>query len=114
MTSCRCIPAVGGRLVPAAARLLDSRDLFVQQSMLTGESLPAEKMANAGDVERETGPGAPHLVFLGTSVVSGTATALATATGPKTLLGDVAERLASRAPDTQFERGFRRFSLSTS
>ena len=106
-----------GDLVPADARLLESRDLSVQQSMLTGESLPADKMASAPSPDSAAGPGdpgnadAPHLVFLGTSVVSGTGTALATATGPKTVFGDIAVRLRSRVPETEFEHGLRRFSL---
>ena len=100
-----------GDLVPADARLLESRDLSVQQSMLTGESLPADKMASAAGPDGATDPNAPHLVFLGTSVVSGTGTALATATGPKTMFGDIAVRLGSRAPETEFEHGLRRFSL---
>ena len=100
-----------GDLVPADARLLESRDLSVQQSMLTGESLPADKMASATGPDGATDPNAPHLVFLGTSVVSGTGTALATATGPKTMFGDIAVRLRSRAPETEFEHGLRRFSL---
>ena len=101
-----------GDLVPADARLLASRDLSVQQSMLTGESLPADKAASSeAGPERATDPDAPHLVFLGTSVVSGTGTALATATGPSSVFGDIAVRLASRVPETEFERGLRRFSL---
>jgi P-type Mg2+ transporter len=100
-----------GDLVPADARLLESRDLSVQQSMLTGESLPADKSASAVEHDDIAGPEAPHLVFLGTSVVSGTATALAVATGPKTMFGDIAVRLGSRVPDTEFEHGLRRFSL---
>ena len=85
-----------GDLVPADGRLLESRDLSVQQSMLTGESLPADKEASAAAPERTTDPNAPHLVFLGTSVVSGTGTALALATGPKTMFGDIAVRLRTR------------------
>ncbi len=100
-----------GDLVPADARLLESRDLSVQQSMLTGESLPADKIASTVDHGDSIGPDAPHLVFLGTSVVSGTGTALATATGPKTMFGDIAVRLRSRVPETEFEHGLRRFSL---
>ena len=99
-----------GDMVPADARLLESRDLSVQQSMLTGESLPADKHA-AATVADATGPDAPNLVFLGTSVVSGTATALATATGAQTMFGDIAVRLRHRAPDTEFELGLHRFSL---
>jgi P-type Mg2+ transporter len=101
-----------GDLVPADGRLIESRDLAVQQSMLTGESLPADKHASAAaDRAEEIGPDAPHLVFLGTSVVSGTATAIAAATGAKTLFGDVAVRLGTHAPETEFEHGLRRFSL---
>ena len=100
-----------GDLVPADARLLESRDLSVQQSMLTGESLPTDKMASAAASEDTTDPNAPHLVFLGTSVVSGTGTALATETGSKTIFGDIAVRLGSRVPETEFEHGLRRFSL---
>ena len=73
-----------GDLVPADARLLDSRDLAVQQSMLTGESLPADKTVTVEEDCATSGPDSPGLVFLGTSVVSGTATAIVTATGPRT------------------------------
>jgi len=99
-----------GDLVPADGQLLESRDLAVQQSMLTGESLPAEKHASAA-AAGGTAPDAADLVFLGTSVVSGTATATATATGAKTVFGDIAIRLKARAPESEFERGLRRFSL---
>ncbi|MGH9142352.1 MAG: HAD-IC family P-type ATPase, partial [Vicinamibacterales bacterium] len=100
-----------GDLVPADGRLLESRDLSVQQSTLTGESLPADKHAAAADHAGEAGPDAPYLVFLGTSVVSGTGTAIASATGPRTMFGDVAARLGKRAPESEFEHGLRRFSL---
>ncbi len=100
-----------GDLVPADARLRESRDLSVQQSMLTGESLPADKRAGAGNQPGVTGADAADRVFLGTSVVSGTATAVVTATGSRSLFGDIATRLASRAPETEFESGLRRFSV---
>jgi P-type Mg2+ transporter len=100
-----------GDLVPADSRILEARDLSVQQSMLTGESLPVEKTAAAAGGPDDTGPRAPHLVFLGTSVVSGTATAAVTATGPRTAFGDIAARLSVRPPDSEFEHGLHRFSL---
>jgi Mg2+-importing ATPase len=100
-----------GDLVPADARLLASRDLFVQQAALTGESLPTEKEAQAAGAQEGQGPEARHLVFLGTSVVSGTATALVLATGPRTCFGDIAARLAARPEETEFERGLRRFGM---
>jgi Mg2+-importing ATPase len=107
-----CVRLSAGDLVPADARLVDSRDLAVQQSMLTGESLPVDKHAPApGETPATTGPAAPHLVFLGTSVVSGTGTAIVTATGGHTEFGDIAVRLGARPPETEFERGLRHFSL---
>jgi Mg2+-importing ATPase len=99
-----------GDLVPADSRLIEARDLAVQQSMLTGESLPVEKVAAPADAVA-SGPNAPHLVFLGTSVVSGTGTAVVLTTGPRTLFGDIASRLTMRAPETEFEHGLRRFSI---
>jgi len=97
------IRLAAGDRVPADARLVDGRDLHVQQAALTGESMPVEKSPGAAD----DGGG----VYLGTSVVSGTATAVVTATGPATAFGDVAARLAIRRLETEFERGTKRFAL---
>jgi Mg2+-importing ATPase len=94
-----------GDLVPADATLVETRDLHVQQAALTGESLPAEKDAAAAE-------GDPRgTVWLGTSVVSGTAVARVVATGGATQFGDVVVRLSARAPETEFERGLRHFGL---
>ncbi len=92
-----------GDLVPADARLLQAKDLHVQQSALTGESMPVEKEFKAGDQTDAT------MVLLGTSVVSGTATALVIATGPRTAFGDIATRLRTRPPETEFDRGIKQF-----
>jgi Mg2+-importing ATPase len=92
-----------GDLVPADARLLEAKDLHVQQAALTGESLPVEKSASGDDGQRQ--------IFLGTSIVSGTAEALVTATGGATQFGDIVARLAARPPETEFERGTRRFGF---
>jgi P-type Mg2+ transporter len=102
------IRLTAGDLVPADAQLIQSRDLHVHQAALTGESVPAEKSAEA--------PGAGtsedfNRVFLGTSVVSGVATAVATATGQATAFGDIALRLAARPPETEFARGTRQFGI---
>jgi Mg2+-importing ATPase len=96
-----------GNRVPADARLIDARDLHVQQAALTGESAPVEKQP-ADDAAG--GADARQLVFLGTSVVAGTATALVFATGRHTAFGDVAETLSERPPQTEFERGLGDFS----
>jgi P-type Mg2+ transporter len=100
-----------GDLVPADGQLLEARDLYVQQAALTGESMPAEKEVRAGEEALEKSPQAPDLVFLGTSVVSGTGIARMVATGPHTAFGAIAERLAVRPEETEFERGLRHFGL---
>jgi len=97
-----------GDLIPADARLLIARDLYVQQAALTGESLPAEKEATAEPAS--TKAGSRNMVFLGTSVVSGTATAKVVATGLRTAFGDIAARLAARPEETAFDKGLRDFS----
>jgi Mg2+-importing ATPase len=105
------IRLAAGDRIPADARLIEARDLHVQQAALTGESMPAEK--EAGDLlaaPRQLAE-ARNLVFLGTSVVSGTATAVVVATGPATAFGDIAARLMTRPPETEFERGLRGFAL---
>ena len=103
------IRLAAGDRVPADARLLESRELHVQQSALTGESAPEEKNAceqPQGSADAE----ARHLIFLGTSVVAGTATAIVLATGNDTAFGDVAARLSERPPPTEFERGLAGFA----
>ncbi len=99
-----------GDLVPADARILDAADLHVQQAALTGEAMPAEKRTEPGALATSD-PDCPSLVFLGTSVVSGTASALVYATGPRTAFGDVVTRLSERPDETEFERGMRGFGL---
>ena len=100
-----------GDLVPADGQLLEARDLYVQQAALTGESMPAEKEVRAGGEAEEKSPQAPDLVFLGTSVVSGTGVARMVATGPHTAFGAIAERLSVRPEETEFQRGLRHFGL---
>lgn len=98
-----------GDLIPGDARLIESKDLHVQQSALTGESLPAEKESRpAGD---PASPDQSDMVFFGTSVVNGSATALVVKTGTSTQFGEIAVRLVTRRPETEFERGTRNFGL---
>ncbi|HVV99380.1 MAG TPA: cation-transporting P-type ATPase, partial [Planctomycetaceae bacterium] len=102
-----------GDAVPADSRLVSARDFHVLQAALTGESLPVEKEVCAPDEspDRPLTLDRRDVVFFGTSVVSGTATALVVATGRATEYGDVAARLAARAPETEFDRGTRRFGM---
>ena len=100
-----------GDLVPADGQLLEARDLYVQQAALTGESMPAEKEVQAGGQVEEKSPLARDLVFLGTSVVSGTGVVHIVATGPHTAFGAIAARLADRPEETEFQHGLRSFGL---
>src|SRR5262245_61639910 len=100
-----------GSLVPADGRILEAKDFFVNQALLTGEPYPVEK--HPGDIaDPETALGsATNAVFMGTSVISGTARMLACRTGTHTALGEIAHTLSSKAPQTAFERGTHDFGL---
>jgi Mg2+-importing ATPase len=97
-----------GSLVPADAVLLEARDFFVNQAVLTGETFPVEKMPGqvAGGASLT---GRTNCVFMGTTVRSGSARVLVVRTGPATAFGQIARRLTLRPPETEFERGIRRF-----
>jgi Mg2+-importing ATPase len=104
------IRLAAGDLAPADCRLLESRDLFVNQALLTGEPYPVEKQAT-DQPGSASGSEAGNAVFMGSSVVSGTAAALVCRTGAATGFGEVASALACRAPPSGFENGIRRFGL---
>ena len=100
-----------GDLVPADARLLNVKDLQVRESALTGESLPVEKTAIELSGEKHGIADASNSVFLGTSVQTGIGTAVIVRTGRDTACGEIARRLAKRAPETEFARGTRHFGM---
>src|SRR5438034_2063161 len=99
-----------GDMIPADVRILTCRDLFVTQASLTGESLPVEKFETAGERGDRTALEQKNLCFLGTSVESGTATAVVVETGPRTYLGSIASTLAGAPVETAFDRGVARFT----
>jgi len=105
------VELIAGDLIPADARLLECRDLFVNQALLTGEPYPAEKHAEATPSAEDDAVDAVNAVFFGTSVISGTATAVICRTGHATMLGGLAARLAEKPPATAFETGIRRFGM---
>jgi len=97
-----------GSLIPADGVVLEAKDLFVNQAVLTGETFPVEKKpgvatAKAGLAERS------NCVYMGTSVSSGTARVLIAQTGKATVFGQIAGKLALRPAMTEFERGIQRF-----
>jgi len=109
-----------GDMVPADMRLLESRDLFVTQSALTGEAMPVEKYdpERLARTEPSTAPeglpadvlDSPHMLFMGTSIVSGAGRAVVVATGNRTFFGSMAEKLTGARPTTAFDRGVRSVS----
>lgn len=103
-----------GDLIPADVRLLATKDLFVSQAALTGESMPVEKIADLTQEDLRRLQDAktplldwPHLGFLGTTVVSGTAQAVVVVTGSRTYLGSLASHLVGQRAETAFDRGVR-------
>jgi len=98
-----------GDMVPADARLIESKDLFADQSTLTGESFPVEKKSESLELGDRVITEWDNFIFLGTSVVSGTATAVVARTGSLTEFGKIAKKLTAIEPETEFERGLRRF-----
>ena len=93
-----------GDMIPADLRILTAKDLFISQSALTGESEPVEKTACSGGA-RDTLTDTENLAFMGSNVVSGSATAVAVAVGNGTMLGNMAGSLNGEAPKTAFEKG---------
>jgi len=102
-----------GDMVPADLRLLAAKDLFISQAILTGESLPVEKTApeHAEQAGAHVEPlDLPTVCYMGTNVVSGSATAVVVATGPRSYLGSLAHTLASHRAETSFDRGVKSVS----
>lgn len=100
-----------GDMIPADVRLLSSRDLFVSQAALTGEAIPVEKYHRAPEgqadetLQHPDVLNAPAICLMGTSVASGTATAVVVATGNQTWFGSLAKSVVGSRPQTAFDRG---------
>jgi Mg2+-importing ATPase len=97
-----------GDSVPGDCRILISKDLFIDEAALTGETYPVEKTAGVLPSEAPLAQ-RTNTLWMGTHVISGTAKAVVVRTGADTEFGQVAERLKLRPPETEFERGVRRF-----
>ncbi|HWZ14304.1 MAG TPA: magnesium-translocating P-type ATPase [Mucilaginibacter sp.] len=95
-----------GDMIPADVRILQSKDLFVSQSMLTGEALPVEKTGNAvADAGRQSALDLNNICFMGTNVVSGTAVATVVNTGEETYFGSLSKSLVGKRAETSFDKG---------
>lgn len=100
-----------GNMVPADCKVLEADDFFVNQSALTGESIPVEKIARDKEIPFKLGVESVSSVFMGTSVVGSFATVEAIFTGTKTEFGKIAEDLVKAEPKTDFEISLTKFSL---
>jgi P-type Mg2+ transporter len=100
-----------GNIVPADARVIGYKDLHIDQSALTGESFPVEKTNDSILIE-EVGSiiNWNNYLFMGTSVVSGTATAVVIKTGANTEYGSILKKITETRPETEFEKSLGKFS----
>jgi Mg2+-importing ATPase len=97
-----------GSLIPADLRLLSTKDFFVSQSALTGESMPVEK--TSAPVTARAALELPNACFLGTNVLSGTARGLVVGTGLRTYFGSISQHLTQRGTETSFDKGLNAFT----
>ncbi len=100
-----------GDMIPADCRILQSKDLFVNQSVLTGEALPVEKRDQPVDIaSKQSTLELTNLCFMGTNVESGTATAIVVNTGNLTYFGSITSTLSGKRAETSFDKGIKKIS----
>jgi len=99
-----------GDMIPGDVRVLSSKDLFVSQGSLTGESLPVEKFHDPDTKDLSSPTEFTNICFMGTSVESGTATAVVVSTGVNTYLGSMAGSITAEPAPTAFDEGLNRFT----
>jgi len=101
-----------GDMIPADCRVVESIDLFIGESMLTGESLPVEKSPLAiTDTGNKPAIELSNLCFMGTNVVSGSAKVVVIATGSNTYFGSIGESIVGKSPETSFDIGINKVSI---
>jgi P-type Mg2+ transporter len=99
-----------GDMIPGDVRVISSKDLFVTQGSLTGESLPVEKFHDPETTVEDSPTELKNICFMGTSVESGTATAVVVVTGIHTYFGSMAGAITGEAAPTSFDQGLSRFT----
>lgn len=100
-----------GDMIPADIRLIQTKDLFISQTSLTGESYPVEKRADTEVTEVTNETDYETLAFTGSEVVSGSAEGIVVRTGNETLFGGIADEFANEPPKTSFDIGIENTSL---
>lgn len=98
-----------GDMIPADVEIISSKDLFINQSALTGESLPVEKFISESNYENPLEN--PNLCFMGSNVESGTAIAAILTTGSNTYFGQLSSKITSERPMTDFDKGINKFTM---
>ena len=96
-----------GDLIPADLRLLTTNDLFINQSSLTGEAMPVEKVASSGDAKSVFE--LPNICFMGSHVVSGLGLAVVIHTASQTMFGQLAKDIVSAKKISSFDKGIKQF-----
>ena len=104
------IRLAAGDMVPADVRVLSAKDLFLNHSTLTGESLPVEKKADIASADIQNPLELPNISFLGSNVESGTATAVVVHTGDQTYFGSLATSIIGQRVLTSFDKGINKFT----
>ena len=104
------IRLAAGDMVPADIRVLSAKDLFLNQSTLTGESLPVEKKADPVSADIQNPLDLPNICFLGSNVESGSATAVVVHTGDQTYFGSLATSIIGQRVLTSFDKGINQFT----
>ncbi len=99
-----------GDMIPADLRIIQAKDLFLNQSSLTGESMPVEKMAAPVNGKNQTSADLTNIVFMGSSVVSGTGLGIVLRTGLATQFGEISRKLAGMNEESSFEKGIHNFT----
>ncbi|RQO69888.1 magnesium-translocating P-type ATPase [Pedobacter sp. KBW06] len=100
-----------GDMIPADIRIITSKDLFVSQAMLTGESLPLEKNGELiPDADHKSPLELDNICFMGTNVLSGTATAIVVTTGNLTYFGSIGKAITGKRAETSFDKGVNKVS----
>jgi len=99
-----------GSIIPADVRLLAAKDFFLSQSSLTGESMPVEKTAQAGEAKDQSAWELTNACYLGSSVTSGSARGVVVNTGTRTLFGSIFKSLGEEREKTSFDIGVRSFT----
>lgn len=105
------IELYAGDMIPADIRLISSQDLFINQSSLTGESFPVEKISEPVYPKSAYITELINMVFMGSTVVSGSMMGLVVKTGVNTQFGEISKRISGSSTETSFDKGIRQFTM---